>query len=103
MSDLFRPLSQLLDGHPTTVRSVLARARYLRGIQDAIREHLAAPWSHSVRVANLRGRTLILYTDNASALNQMRFRTDELLAFLQERFGTSFRQIEIKLRPAAPS
>lgn len=90
-----------LDENPSPVRGLLDRVRQLTRINDALRNWAQPPLGEGLRVANLRHGVLVIYIENAAAYTALRYRQQELTAFLQEALGLTITKIEIKLRPAA--
>ena len=72
----------------------------LEALNQALRQWADEPWLDCIRVANLRGDTLVLFADSASALVPLRYRRDALLAFLRDHYGVTATRIEAKVRPS---
>ncbi|MBI2384223.1 MAG: DUF721 domain-containing protein [Gammaproteobacteria bacterium] len=68
-----------------------------------LREWLAEPWSSAVRVANVRGDTLVIFCSNAAALTRLRYRQAELLSLVRLRHGLACTRLEAKVKPAPPT
>ena len=79
--------------------SVLAKTNELVEYTQILRNFLAEPWAEAVRVANLRGDVLVVYCENASALTLLRYRQDDLLAFVRRRICPTCTKVESKVRP----
>lgn len=91
--------SRLVNG-PGEFGNLLEVTQRLEALNSALRQWANEPWLDSIRVANLRGDTLVLFADSASALVPLRYRRDALLAFLRDRFGVTATRIEAKVRPS---
>jgi len=93
-----RSLGDALD--QPQLHSLLQRADQLAAIQRELRAYLNTPWAGSLRVANIRGTTLTVYTDNGAALTNLRHRTAELVAALNQKLGLQLSKLDLKVRPA---
>lgn len=101
MTDDAKPLDRWL-GHQTSSAGVLlARAQRLAEVNRALQTQWASePWVQSLRVANIRGNTIVIYAQTATAMVPLRYRREALLAFLNQRFGLRCTDIDAKVRPA---
>jgi hypothetical protein len=84
---------------PGELDSLFQVTQRLEALDRALRQWANEPWLDSIRVANLRGDTLVLFADSASALVPLRYRREALLAFLRDRYGLAATRIEAKVRP----
>jgi hypothetical protein len=100
MSNEAQTVRAALDRQATQLRQLLARADQLSRIQALLRELLDEPWADALRVANLRGTTLILHAENGAIATALRHRQQDLIARLSHRLGHRLDQLEIKVRPA---
>ena len=57
------------------------------------------PWVRQIRVANIRDRTVVVFSASASALVPLRHRSGSLLLWLNDHFRLSCTKIETKVRP----
>lgn len=95
-----QPLHRWLSHQPKTVRELLGRAQRLAEINQALQEHWQCePWIHTVRVANVRGTTVVVFAQSAASLIPLRYRKDALISFLRQRFGLSCTELDLKVRP----
>lgn len=94
-----RNLRQILSQTPQALGGVLERARRLADINRALRDWCDEPWVHQIRIANVRGDTVVLYSASASALVPLRHHSRSLLAWLKTRYQLSCTRIETKVRP----
>lgn len=85
--------------HP--LRDLIERAERLAALDDALRRWTREPWFKSIRLANIRGDTVVLFASNAAALVPLRYRQQELLAFLREALNIPCSRLETKVRPPA--
>lgn len=100
MTDDAQPLQRWLDRQPRSLRELLERARHLAAINRALREHWSEyAWGDAIRIANIRGSTVVLYSRSAAALIPLRYRRQALLGFLQQRFGLTCTELDVKVRP----
>ncbi len=94
-----RQLKHVLSQAQEVRGGVLERARRLADINRALREWCDEPWVRQVRLANLRGDTVVLYSASASALVPLRHRSRSLLAWLNTRYHLTCTRIDAKVRP----
>jgi hypothetical protein len=97
-----RPLQQWLNAQPRQVDEVLARARRLAEINRSLTQWSDEPWLGFVRVANVRAETVVLFSSSAAALVPLRYRSQDLLAWLNEKFQLDCTKLETKVRPDFP-
>jgi hypothetical protein len=96
------PLRQILNQHARPVGALLARARRIAEINRALRDWHDGPWIHHVRIANIRGETVVVYVASAPALVPLQRLGPSLLAWLQSRYQIACTRIETKVRPTPP-
>jgi hypothetical protein len=77
----------------------MQRVRRIETLDRALHQWSREPWLSAIRVANLRGDTLVVFSDNAAAATTMRYRREDLLAYLRERHGLAVGRLETKVRP----
>jgi hypothetical protein len=99
MTDQAKPLSECLGSRTGTLASVLQRAAWLVKIQEGLRAQFREPWASELRVANIRDHALILHASSAGTVSRARFHANDMLAFLNERFGLSCQRMEIHVVP----
>jgi hypothetical protein len=83
------------------VETLLQRVRRIEALDRAVHQWSGDPWLSAIRVANLRGDTLVLFSDNAAAATTMRYRREDLMAYLRERHGLNVSRLETKVRPGS--
>ncbi|MFA5939132.1 MAG: DciA family protein [Sinimarinibacterium sp.] len=94
-----RNLRQILNHRPQTAGGIFVRAQRLADINRMLRDWCDEPWVHQIRVANIRGDTVVLYASTAPALLRLRHHGRSLLAWLNARYLLSCTRIESKVRP----
>jgi hypothetical protein len=95
-----QPLQLWLNQQPRTVRELLSRAGHLAAINHELQQQWASePWVQSIRIANIRGNTVVIFAQTAAALVPLRYRKEALLSLLKERFQLACKEIEAKVRP----
>lgn len=94
------PLHGHLVGKPGDFGGLLEQVRRIETLNLALRQWTNEPWLDSIRVANLRGDTVVLFVDNAAVATTLRYRRESLEAYLRERSGLAINRIEAKVRPS---
>lgn len=95
-----RSLTQLLQRQHRTQDAILGRALLMAEMTFALQEFNQFPWAASLRVANIRDQTLVIYSSSASSLIPLRGQKQSVLDFLNRRFGLDCTQLEAKVRPS---
>jgi hypothetical protein len=93
------PMRQWLVQQPSSVRQLLDRANQLDQINRALQQWNDAPWLAHIRLANIRGSTLVFYSSSAATLVNLRHHQQALLDFVQRNFQLACTHIEAKVRP----
>ena len=83
---------------PGDFEPLLQRVRRLQALNSLLQRWTSEPWLTAIRVANLRGETLVVYADNAAALTALRYRRDSLLGWLQQQ-GVPVLKLDMRVRP----
>lgn len=96
------PFRQILNQRAAPAGALLARAQRIAEINRALRDWHDEPWIRHVRIANLRGETVVIYVASAPALIPLQRRGPSLLAWLQSRYQIACTRIETKVRPLPP-
>ncbi len=94
-------LKQCLGQHAEQLAGTLERARQLGEINRQLGEWSTEPWVAQIRLANIRGETLVIYSASATALVPLRYRSASLLAWLNARYQLACTRLEAKVRPPA--
>ena len=94
-----KPIGDWLRQQPAELRGVLDRARLLADINRALPSWSAEPWVKLIRVANIRGETLVIHAHCAAALVPLRHRGTALLTWLNQRFNLGCTKTEAKVKP----
>jgi hypothetical protein len=81
----------------SSVQRLLARAGRLEEIQSAIHAWAGEPLASSLKIANERDGTLVVYATSAAALTQVRYKQQELIQFLRQRLGLALKKVEVKV------
>ena len=95
----------ILNAAQGDLASLLAKAKHLAALQEAILPLLDPAVRKDCQVANVNGDTLIILAANGSAATQLRFQTPDLLKqFRSHSQLVPFKHIQVKVRPPlAPS
>lgn len=94
------PLQNWLSQQPQTVRELLTRAQRLTAINNELQKQWSSePWIKSIRIANIRGNTVVIFTQTAASLVPLRYRKASLLGLLKEQFNLTCTEIDAKVRP----
>lgn len=99
MSAELAPLHGRLLQQPGEFDNLLQRIRRIEALDHALRLWLGDTSPGAIRVANLRGETLVVFADSAASLTSLRFQQEALLAYLRERHGIPLSRIDAKVRP----
>lgn len=99
MSEDAKRLGLLLASPGSPQASVLDRADRLLACQRDLRDWLATQGDDAApHLLTMRDHTATLYVDNAAAATALRYRRNELIAFLRSRLG-EIERLDIKIRP----
>jgi len=94
------PLQNWLSQQPQTVRELLSRAQRLAAMNTELQKQWSSePWIKSIRIANIRGNTVVIYAQTAASLVPLRYRKASLLGLLKERFNLTCTEIDARVRP----
>lgn len=83
---------------PGDFESLLDRVRRIEALDRALHQWSSEPWLAAIRVANLRGETLVVFSDSAASLTTLRYQRENLLAYLRERHGLPVSRIEARVK-----
>lgn len=80
--------------------AVLNRGRILISINQSLKDHWSdEAWIHQIRIANIRGTTLVVFAQTAAALIPLRYKKQALLNFIQQEFDLPCTEIDAKVVP----
>lgn len=79
--------------------TLLELVHQISAIDEALSQWLGDPTQTTVRVANLRDETLVLFSNNAAATTRLRYERESLLTHLREQHGFEVRHLEIRVKP----
>lgn len=82
--------------------SPLRRVQQLEAINRSLSQWCADPWVGQLRVANLRGDTIVIYSASAAALIPLRQRSAMFLQWLNHHHQLACTRLETRVSPAAP-
>lgn len=97
------PLHESLISQPGGLEALVKQAQTVQSINELVRRWHDQSWATSLRVANFRSGTLVIFADNAATLTTLRFKSDLLIEFLNKEHGLTVERIEAKVRPQASS
>lgn len=106
-----KSIGAILGGDRSRVRTLLDEAQRLETLQSGLNDWTArharmpagcaeVPTGISLRVVAERDATLVIYGNSAAALTAIRYRQDELLSYLRERFSITASKIVTKIVPS---
>lgn len=91
---------QCLDLAPAkTGLAWLSQVQQLADINRSLPSWCAEPWVRQIRVANIRGQTVVVFSASASALVPLRYRSSTFLLWLNDHYRLSCTRLEAKVRP----
>lgn len=93
-------VKQCLDLAPAkTGIAWLSQVQRLTDINRSLPSWCAEPWVRQIRVANVRGQTVVVFSASAAALVPLRHRSSAFLHWLNDRYRLSCTRLEAKVRP----
>jgi hypothetical protein len=82
------------------IQDILQRGKALAAINQALKQHWSdEPWINQIRVANIRGTTLVVFSQTAAIQIPLRHQKQNLLNFLQQQLGLTCTELEVKVVP----
>ncbi len=107
-----KSVGAILDGARSRVRTLLDEAQRLETIQSGLNDWAArhartsagspaTPTDSPLRIVAERDETLVIYGNSAAALTALRYRQDDLLRYLRERFSITASKIVTKVEPTS--
>ncbi|HEU0198262.1 MAG TPA: DciA family protein [Nevskiaceae bacterium] len=94
-----RPIGALLVDPRSSLAALLAQAEELGICTRLLREWATTHACVIPRVASLRDGLLTLHVDSAAGATPLRYRSRDLLQFLQQRFAAPCKQVSIRVTP----
>ncbi|HET8883147.1 MAG TPA: hypothetical protein VFM56_13300 [Solimonas sp.] len=77
----------------------LSQVQRLTDINRSLPSWCAEPWVRQIRVANVRGQTVVVFSASAAALVPLRHRSSAFLHWLNDRYRLSCTRLDAKVRP----
>jgi hypothetical protein len=94
-----RPIGSWLHDTSGPLAQLLRRAAIYSAATAQLHAQLATPWAGTLRVATLRGSTLVLYTTSAAVLIPLRAHQGAIFDLVQPILGLRPTRLEAKVRP----
>lgn len=94
-----RHIADLIRPGPSGFPGTLARARRLQELETLVKGLLGPEFTGEVRVANLRGATLVLVTPSAAIAARLRMEANDLASTLRARGADDIERIELRIAP----
>ena len=93
-----KPINSIFK-NDTALAKISKRTQFLNHLNHAFQQCLPAQFSAHCKLANIRGETLIIHTDNASYSSLLRFQAPALCEALSREMKIDITLLEIKVRP----
>lgn len=93
------PLLDKIRQQQTPLRNLIEQAERIAALDSAMRQWTSEPWFAAIRLANIRGETVVLYASNAAALVPLRYRQQSLLSFIRDHLQVPCSKLETKVKP----
>ncbi|WP_428309866.1 DciA family protein [Hydrocarboniphaga sp.] len=93
------PLLSRLRTQASPLRDLIDHAERISALDQALRQWTPEPWFQAIRLANIRGDTVVLFASNAAALVPLRYRQQALLSYLREHLRIPCTRLETKVKP----
>lgn len=93
------PIRHWLNDRPGPLRQLLSRASLLATATRQLHAEIPSPWAHHLRIVNLRGTTLVIYSQSAAALIPLRAHQRQVLDVVGHCLGCRPSRIDAKVRP----
>ena len=93
-------LGSLLAQQDPKIREILHRGQTLSRLNHAVQQLWShEPWIKLIRIANIRGTTLVVFVQTAAVQFPLRNQKKTLLDFLKQQFEISCTELDIKVVP----
>ena len=83
----------------TVLSKIAKQAQFLNRLNHAFQQSLPAQFSAHCKLANIKGNTLVIHTDNASYSSLLRFQSPILCKALSRELEIDIKALEVKVRP----
>ena len=83
----------------TALSKITKQAQLLNRLNHAFQQSLPAQFSAHCKLANIKGKKLVIHTDNASYSSLLRFQSPLLCKTLSRELGIDIKTLEVKVRP----
>ena len=93
------PIRHWMTDRSGPLRQLLGRASLLAAATRQLHAEIPSPWAQSLRVVNLRGNTLVVYSHTAAALIPLRRHQQDVLEIAGRCLGCRPDRIDAKVRP----
>ncbi len=77
--------------------SWLPQVRRLDEISRSLPSWCSEPWIRQIRIANIRGATVVVFSASAAALVPLRHRSGAFLLWLNQNYGLSCSRLTVKV------
>ena len=83
----------------TALSKIAKHAQLLNRLNHTFQQSLPAQFSAHCKLANIKGATLVIHTDNASYSSLLRFQSPVLCRALSRELEVDIKKLEVKVRP----
>lgn len=83
----------------TALSKIAKHAELLNRLNHTFQQSLPAQFSAHCKLANIKGDTLVIHTDNASYSSLLRFQSPVLCKALSRELEVDIKKLEVKVRP----
>lgn len=95
-----QPLAHWMDRSSPEGGDWLGRLRKLQAINQSLPQWCNEPWVRQLRVANIRGQTVVVYSASATALVPLRHRGNAFLRWLKDHHRLDCQRLQLSVRPS---
>ena len=89
-----------LNNQELKTREVLNRGRILASINQVLKDQwIQEIWIDQIRIANIRGTTLVVFVQSAAVLIPLRYKKQSLLDFVNREFELNCTELDAKVVP----
>ena len=83
----------------TALSKIAKHAQLLNRLNHTFQQSLPAQFSAHCKLANIKGDTLVIHTDNPSYSSLLRFQSPVLCRALSRELEVDIKKLEVKVRP----